>query len=190
MSVAGIYNLNAGTLEIELGGVGNPHDLVTVTGNVSVALLGTTLDLSPLGAMAAGTYTVLESTGGSVTGAFEHVTGIASYPGLVNVQYAGSAVTITLTRDFLPGDVNADGFVGIADLNVLLGSWNQSVTAWDLLSGDTNGDGFVGIEDLNWVLSNWNAGSPPGNPAQIPEPGAVLLLGGGLLSLTTRRGRP
>ncbi len=61
----------------------------------------------------------------------------------------------------LPGDLNRDGFVGIEDLNVVLGNWNQSVIAGNNLAGDPSGDGFVGIEDLNAVLGNWNAGAAP-----------------------------
>jgi hypothetical protein len=57
------------------------------------------------------------------------------------------------------GDLDGDGFVGIADLNLVLGNWNTDGSA-DTRS-DPSGDGFVGIEDLNKVLGNWNAGTPP-----------------------------
>ncbi len=60
----------------------------------------------------------------------------------------------------IPGDLNDDGFVGIEDINIVLGNWNQTVTPpGDLLQGDPSGDGYVGIEDLNVVLPNWNAGT-------------------------------
>ena len=79
----------------------------------------------------------------------------------------------------LEGDLNADGFVGIGDLNLVLGNWNATVTPGDLLSGDAFDDplnpGFVGIGDLNVVLGNWNAGTPP--PASIvPEPASISLV--------------
>lgn len=74
---------------------------------------------------------------------------------------------------FLPGDLNGDGFVGIADLNVVLGNWNQAVTPSDDYA-DPSEDGFVGIEDLNTVLGNWNAGAPP--TITVPEPGSAVLL--------------
>jgi Domain of unknown function (DUF4434) len=72
----------------------------------------------------------------------------------------------------LAGDLDGDGFVGIADLNIVLGAWNQGVPPGDPLA-DPSGDGFVGIEDLNIVLGNWNAGTPP--PAVVPEPAGVVI---------------
>lgn len=62
----------------------------------------------------------------------------------------------------LAGDLNGDGFVGIADLNIVLGRWNQTVPVGDKSQGDPSCDGYVGISDLNIVLGNWNAGTPPG----------------------------
>jgi len=91
--------------------------------------------------------------------------------------------------NLLAGDLDGDGFVGIADLNLILGAWNQTVTAGNPLAGDPSGDGFVGIEDLNLVLGNWNAGSPgvpPTASANIPEPAGVMLLGLGAAGLLKR----
>ena len=85
----------------------------------------------------------------------------------------------------LVGDLDGDGFVGIADLNIVLGNWNQNVTAGDPLQGDPSGDGFVGIEDLNEVLGNWNAGTPPANA--VPEPATLALLSMGGLAMMRRR---
>ena len=77
----------------------------------------------------------------------------------------------------IAGDVNSDGFVGIADLNVILSNWNQSVVKGDWTQGDLagSGDGFVGISDLNVVLSDWNTGTPPAlHTLSIPEPTGVF----------------
>ncbi len=60
----------------------------------------------------------------------------------------------------LTGDLDGDGFVGITDLNIVLGNWNLNLPPADPLA-DPSGDAFVGIEDLNVVLGNWNAGTPP-----------------------------
>ena len=85
------------------------------------------LDLPGIGPMSAGTYTVIESTGGLTGDQLQHVTGIAMYDALVEVNYTPNAVTITLNRDYLPGDLDGDGFVGIADLNIILSAWNQTL---------------------------------------------------------------
>ncbi len=86
----------------------------------------------------------------------------------------------------LEGDLNGDGFVGIGDLNIVLGNWNATVTPGDPLLGDPTGDGFVGIEDLNKVLGNWNVGAPPATNA-VPEPAAMTLLGLGCAAVIKRR---
>ncbi len=83
-------------------------------------------------------------------------------------------------------DLNGDGFVGIDDLNIILGSWNQNVPPGNPLA-DPSGDGFVGIDDLNEVLSFWNAGTPPGTANRIPEPGSLAVLAVGGLMLLRRR---
>lgn len=75
-------------------------------------------------------------------------------------------VTIPL---FCGCDLNGDGFVGIDDLNIVLGNWNQNVPPANPLA-DPSGDGFVGIDDLNEVLGNWNVGTPPVLTNSIPEP--------------------
>jgi hypothetical protein len=74
----------------------------------------------------------------------------------------------------LAGDLDGDGFVGINDLNIVLGNWNQNVPPANPLA-DPSGDGFVGIADLNVVLGNWNAGTPPASNA-VPEPGTLAML--------------
>jgi hypothetical protein len=106
----------------------------------------------------------------------------ASPDGGINIS--GSSL---LLPPLLQGDLNNDGFVGIEDLNIVLGAWNQNVTPGDWFSGDPSGDGFVGIEDLNAVLGNWNAGTPPTDSNAVPEPASVLLLAAVAPALTRRR---
>ncbi len=105
-----------------------------------------------------------------------------------NFQSAWGDIQLNVTHFSLAleGDLNGDGFVGIADLNIVVGVWNQNVTPGDLLQGDPNGDGFVGIGDLNVVLGNWNAGTPPAATA-IPEPATLTVLSLGGLGLMRRR---
>ncbi len=90
-------------------------------------------------------------------------------------NYAGDVGSIGGTPP-LTGDLDGDGFVGIADLNIVLGAWNQSVPPGNPLA-DPSGDGFVGIADLNTVLGNWNAGTPPADGAAVPEPATLSIVG-------------
>jgi trypsin/PEP-CTERM motif-containing protein len=125
-------------------------------------------------------------TYGSLVGTFDTVEGLNLGNGtMLALSYGATALTVSVV---LSGDLNGDGFVGIADLNIVLGGWNQSVAAGVGLGGDPTGDGFVGIADLNLVLGNWNASAPPaGNLSAIPEPGTLGLLGVGLGALLGRR---
>lgn len=90
----------------------------------------------------------------------------------------------------IEGDLDGDGYVGIGDLNIVLGSWNQTLPPADYRA-DPSGDNFVGITDLGYVLGNWNAGVPPASGVAVPEPAsvAVLALGGALLGSRARRYR-
>ena len=103
---------------------------------------------------------------------------------------AGGDLLGYLVNGPLAGDLDGDGFVGIGDLNVVLGAWNQTVAAGDPLAGDPSGDGFVGIEDLNLVLGHWNAGTPPSDAGNIPEPAAAVVMGLGGVVLLKNRVRP
>ncbi len=92
----------------------------------------------------------------------------------------------------LEGDYTGDGFVGIEDLNLVLGNWNSAGPAGSLAHGDGSGDGFIGIEDLNLTLGNWNAGTlgSPGSPPidrLVPEPAAAVSILGALGAYCTRR---
>jgi zinc carboxypeptidase len=98
----------------------------------------------------------------------------------------GVAFFMALARN--DADLNADGFVGIADINFLLSRWNQAVPVGDKDAGDLagTGNGFIGIDDLNVVLSNWNTGTPPSIGSIIPEPTMLALLTAGMLTILRR----
>jgi len=86
----------------------------------------------------------------------------------------------------LPGDLNGDGFVGLDDLDIVLGNWNLNVPPANP-DADPSGDGFVGLDDLDIVLNNWNTGTPPSGSNSIPEPASCLLLATAGLILANRR---
>ncbi len=134
------------------------------------------------------------------TGGFVGMTTASNHIGYLKVEFDSVAQTVSLTNFayesnaftaplvLIQGDLNGDGFVGIADLNIALGNWNQDVTPGDLLLGDPTGDGFVGIADLNTILGNWNSGIPsPAVGASIPEPSALSVLALGAAGVLARR---
>ena len=64
-------------------------------------------------------------------------------------------------------DLNGDGFIGLDDLDILLGNWNGGTqqAAWDLpqdLPGDLNGDGYVALDDLDIIFNNYYEYVTPG----------------------------
>ena len=66
----------------------------------------------------------------------------------------------------LPGDINGDGFVGLADLDIIMVNWNLFVPEADPRA-DVSGEGYVGLADLDAVLSNWNTGTLPGETEAV-----------------------
>jgi hypothetical protein len=54
----------------------------------------------------------------------------------------------------LAGDINGDGAVDFADLNLVLSSYSQTGAPGEI-PGDADYDGVVGFADLNFVLSNY-----------------------------------
>ncbi len=87
---------------------------------------------------------------------------------------------LLLRPEYLPGDLNEDGFVGQDDLDIVLGEWGDSVTQGS--APDPSGDGFVGQDDLDVVLDDWGQSTQP-----IPEPLCLVMLLAGGIGLTRRR---
>ncbi|GAB4196969.1 MAG: hypothetical protein Kow00105_11090 [Phycisphaeraceae bacterium] len=90
------------------------------------------------------------------------------------VQLDDLGVVLEFKRPPVSGDLDGDGYVGISDLNIVLGLWNKTVS--DGNPADPSGDNFVGIADLNIVLGNWNGGIPPAAGSAVPEPGTCAIL--------------
>jgi hypothetical protein len=110
-----------------------------------------------------------------MTGSHINITTALMYPyATTNVRTFGSEVDILAaaqaagwtTFDLDPsfplpifGDLNNDGFVGQADLDMVLDNWGDTVDPAEPF--DFNNDGFVGQADLDVVLDNWGDGTPP-----------------------------
>ncbi len=128
----------------------------------------------------AGGAVITSDTGSSPGGTHAQINWAAPASGFIflSVQaQTGSFGDYFLTVDSttaITGDLDGDGFVGINDLNIVLGNWNLNVPPGDPLA-DPSGDGFVGIDDLNIVLGNWNAGTPPTAEASSSEQEVVAV---------------
>ncbi|XAL98277.1 SGNH/GDSL hydrolase family protein [Phycisphaeraceae bacterium D3-23] len=94
------------------------------------------------------------------------------HPGALAHEWIARASFVQLLEQ---GDMTGDGFVGAADLDVVLARWGDTVTPFDVSAGDWNGDGTVGQADLDVVQANWGGGTPPGPSVPEPAGGAGLL---------------
>ncbi len=131
--------------------------------HIDVTWYNTTLD--DTGTFGIGRFTLSEDAVGSWTMMITAVGGFqANYQGLIN--NGEFDLRDTGGGEPIDGDLDEDGFVGINDLNLVLGDWNNTIfTGNPAMVGDLNGDFFVGIDDLNAMLANWNMSVFPGNAA-------------------------
>jgi len=65
-----------------------------------------------------------------------------------------------------PGDANADGFVNLADLGVIINIFRGNQTGPG--NGDCNGDTFTNLADLGCVINKFRG--PPSGPTPTPSP--------------------
>ena len=121
--------------------------------------------LNDIGTFSIGRFTLSDDAVGTWTMMITSVGGFqANFQGLINngefdLRNTGGGPPVV-------GDLDGDGFVGINDLNLVLGDWNNTIfTGIPAMVGDLNGDFFVGIDDLNTILGNWNQSVFPGNAA-------------------------
>ena len=76
-------------------------------------------------------------------------------PGNPAVEY-GSGIFVARAILSVPGDLNGDGVVNFADLNLVLSNFGQTGEPGST-PGDANDDGVVNFADLNVVLTNFGA---------------------------------
>jgi hypothetical protein len=88
----------------------------------------------------------------------------------------------------VPGDATGDGKVNEADAQILATNWGSTESSgW--AEGDFNDDGAVDVLDAAILAANWGTGVTTESTANVPEPGAAVLLLGALVGLMFRRGR-
>ena len=77
------------------------------------------------------------------------------------VRYSGDIClppTGPIVRIQFTGDRNDDGFVGQADVDIVLAMWGKSGVEISDLRADVNGDELVRQTDLDYVLADWGQG--------------------------------
>ncbi len=115
---------------------------------------------------------------GNITGAADQGASAIDYLRITAGAYAPLGQELPVLR---PGDANRDGFVDEADAAALAAHWLQQGDAtW--VMGDFNGDYNVDDVDATMLAVNWNP-----KPSSVPEPGSLLLLVGGLITLLAWR---
>ncbi len=78
-------------------------------------------------------------------------------PDVAVVNNAGTVGVLlgqTAATPGIPGDLNGDGSVGVADLLILLANWGPCADCDDCLA-DLTGSCIVGVSDLLILLENW-----------------------------------
>lgn len=157
-------------------------------------------DISDLEALDGAEYTTVQRTHlFTLNAGFSNFEGVALGPRLDNGDYAlvmvsddgGSGgfngqntTTLRLSGIALPGDLDGDWLVGVADLDIVLAHWGDTVDAGVLMQGDANGDSVVDQQDLDILLNHWGSGEPP--EVVVPEPAGLLGLGVGALAAFKR----
>ncbi|XAM00516.1 hypothetical protein OT109_03820 [Phycisphaeraceae bacterium D3-23] len=162
----------AGTLEIEIAGntQGTEFDFVDVNGQLSLAGTLEVILLGPTPTVG-DTFDILDWN--TRVGTFDTL----DLPGVGdgNTWSIDNLYTTGVLEVIRSGDLDSDGLVGAADLDIILANWEQSVTPFDETMGDVTGDGFVDNDDLQAVLDQFGNTTYPGS-TMVPEPGTLALL--------------
>jgi hypothetical protein len=166
-----------GTIETEIAGptVDSEYDRLVVNG---AATLAGNLDLALLDGYIATPYTPFTIiTATSISGIFDTIAGIDAGGGFSFATiYHPDHIDVIAA---LPGDLNLDQQVSIADFLGLAGHFGQSDVGWG--EGDLNGDGNVSIADFLSLAGSFGRvyepamGALSASTSAVPEPSALLL---------------
>jgi hypothetical protein len=157
--------------------VGSEYDRLVIGG---AATLAGELDLMRLEGFVPMPYTAFTIlTAGAVSGTFDVISGMDAGGGMAwAASYFPTRVEVMAV---LPGDLNLDQQVTIADFLGLAGHFGQADATWK--DGDINGDGGVSIADFLGLAGNFGRSyvTPVGvmnvASAAVPEPGVVGMVG-------------
>ncbi|XAL98252.1 PEP-CTERM sorting domain-containing protein [Phycisphaeraceae bacterium D3-23] len=189
----GDFGLDSQSINVNQG-------VLTAQGTGLASAIDTTIDFAqePLAAALLGTAN-LDVMLDSVVGTTATYTATLTAPISFSEPFDASGIEVfvsadgnilatdTFTRELTfeeTGDIDGDGFVGAADLDILLANWGSLTLPGQ--SGDLNGNSRIDQGDLDIVQANFGNGTPP---SVVPEPGSLLVLGLGGLALVTRRRR-
>ena len=104
-----------------------------------------------------------------------NVTYTDNYHELYGYGRVNAAAALTSDAMKYAGDLDCDGFVGQADLDIVLSDWGSDPPTDP--RADPSGDDFVGQDDLDIVLSDWGDGelaeSRDGGGGAAPESGGI-----------------
>ena len=94
------------------------------------------------------------SNHGAFVSCVAHLTNDWKHAGLISGQEKGT-IQSCAAQSNIPGDLDGDGAVGIADFLLLLGAWGPCPAQPDPCPADLDPDSIVGITDLLILLGNW-----------------------------------
>jgi hypothetical protein len=178
----GALTLNPGSiLDFELD-TPAASDQINVTGEL--ALNGGAFDITNLGGLNAGTYTLIQY--GSRTGSVLNFGPITAPTGFdYELVDTGSMINLIVDLPGVPGDFNDDGIVDSGDYLI----WKKYANTEADLPNDGNLPGPIGPAHYALWQQNFGAVAGGGSGSPVPEPTTVAVVALGLAAFSSRRRR-
>lgn len=174
-----------GEMVVQIGGdtPGSSHDAIHVAGDANISgklTIQLARDYQPLLGQS---FEVLTSN--HLTGGFDKG-GILAGNVFLAPSVSGQNIVVLAA---LPGDVNLDGSVNLADFGILKAGFGQP--GGGLGNGDVNASGGTDLADFGLLKENFGktGGPKAGALAPVPEPSAAALALMGLLAFAAGRRR-